>query len=98
MNLNNKIHRVPLFGALINRLVQRQVRGSVVGVRVYANAVTAHLGPYSVTFWPGGRGVDRYEHYVRGEGDWYRSISKTVRGHHGVLNVDRNPRWQKVYR
>jgi hypothetical protein len=61
--------------------------------------VTVHAGPYSLTVWPGGRGVDRYEHHVRGEGDWFRSLARNLPGGRFVgITLDRNPRWRRQYR
>lgn len=99
MNLNNSLRRVPVVGPRLNQLLHApSKRGSRVGVSVAANAVTVYAGPYSFTVWPGGRGVNRYEHYVRGEGGWFRSLSRTTRFGHFMANLDRTPNWRNRYR
>lgn len=105
MNLNNTLRRWPLVGPWLNQRIgsgRAQRQGLRAGVRVAANAVTILAGPYSASWFPGGRGIDRVERIDRGPGDWHWSVARNVRvaGRHwfGSVTLDRSPRWRHQYR
>lgn len=98
MNLNNSVRRFPVIGRPLNALLKRHKKGSRIGIRVAANAVTVHLGPYSASFFPGGRGITRAEVIERGPRDWHLSVMATIEGFHFLASLDRSPTWRKQYR
>lgn len=100
MNLNNSLRRTPVVGRPLSALLSAKTgrKRRLIGLAVYSNAVTADSGPYSVTLWPGGRGVDRTEKIDRGPGDWHRTIVRNTRFGLVHLGIDRSPNWRQQYR